>query len=768
MPSDDIRLQLTGVELHDLEPELCLLSTPNGGQYSITAPVGEFRAWLSRCDGTRTRAELLAGMSPDHAEVLDVLEADGCLHPATGDDGARRLAATTVLVTGAAELTGPLAEVLGATGYGSVRPLAEAALLVNPAEVLRTAGDGPARFADPEDPAEILGSAAYNAVPPLVEAAFPLNPADTVLVAAYTHPAYRELGALDAFCTEHGVRFFPFRCERGQGIAGPAVQPGFGPDFADVLARRRSAALDARVPDAFAAAEAPPGPRFRRTDARWLVSALAVQLERWIAGEPAETTTGELELDPVRLTALPRPVLPVPDRPRPVRDQGLRPDLLVDDRTGIVTAVHELPAAPGMPARLKVCAVDVADMRRVVDWPNDRQAFGTSWHDFEPARESAIGEAVERYCGSWLPPERELRHGSYDQLRRAGVPALDPRRLNLYSARQHRTPGFPFAPLTTDAECAWVEAFSHTTKEPVWVPACLVSQAPEPGGARFTDPLIAGLAGGTSAEHAVTSGLEEVLERDTTMVWWANAPRLRALPVPPEVRALVADTTETYEVTLIPLDNEFAVPVVAAAVFDRARRWLSIGFATRPDALEAAKKALAEGFTLQHTCLALDDERELAAMRDDLPHLGNLKPYRADRRYLDSYRADFGDVVDLLCQQQVYLDPRAAAHVAPWVRDLPERSWEGLPALGERTLKTYQDRVEARGFEVLSVDLTTRDVAAAGFHAAHTLVPGLVANFPAGLPYWGDGRVRRAAVDLGWRAHPLPEARLNTFPLPHA
>src|SRR5205823_2072203 len=99
------------------------------------------------------------------------------------------------------------------------------------------------------------------------------------------------------------------------------------------------------------------------------------------------------------------------------------------------------------------------------------------------------------------------------------------------------------------------------------------------------------------------------------MLWWANAPRLRRLPVPAEIRQLVADTAGTYDVTLIPLDNEFDVPIVAAAVFDRTRRWLSIGFATRADALEAAKKALAEGFTLQHTCLALDDERELATLR---------------------------------------------------------------------------------------------------------------------------------------------------------
>jgi ribosomal protein S12 methylthiotransferase accessory factor len=121
-----------------------------------------------------------------------------------------------------------------------------------------------------------------------------------------------------------------------------------------------------------------------------------------------------------------------------------------------------------------------------------------------------------------------------------------------------------------------------------------------------------------------------------------------------------------------------------------------------------------------------------------------------------------------LCQQQIYLDPRARKRVAPWVSDLPWRSWDDLPALGERRLKAYQDRVESRGFEVITVDLTTCDVAAAGFHTAHTLVPGLVSNFPAGFPLWGNGRIADSAVELGWRSEPLDEAGLNVFPLPHA
>lgn len=721
MPADDVTLELVDVELYDLDHDLCFLVTPNGGQFYITAPAPEFRAWTARCDGTRTRAELLAGMAPDYAEVVDVLRLDGCMRPHAdnGAERAARLARTTVLTTGSPELAGPLAHALGTAGYARVAPA-------------------------PED--------------------LPADPAgDTVLVAAFGHPAYRELTRIDELCAERGLRWLPLRRERGRAVLGPAIIPGRTADFADVVARRLAAARDPRVVQALQAAPEPDGPRYRDGDARWVTAQLAAHLERWVAdGDVA----GEVELDLATLTHTRRTVLPVPTRPRPVTRGDAEADLLVDDQAGVVTGLHELAPLPGMPARLRVCAADVADMRRVADWPNDRQAFGTSWSDFEPARRSAVGEAVERYCGSWLPPDR-LRYGSHAQLSRAGVPALDPRRLHLYSARQYATDGFPFAPLTVDAECAWVEGRSQTTGDPVWVPAFLVSHG-EHDPVAYSDPLVAGVACGVSEEHAVTSGLEEVIERDTTMLWWANAARLPKLPLPDGLRALIADSLDAYEVTLIHLDNEFGVPVVAAAVLDRATGWLTIGFATRPGAVAAAEKALAEGFTLHHTCHYLDNEQEVAGGRADLPHLGHVKPYRADRRYLDSYRADFADVRDLLCQQQIYLDRRAGERVAPVARDLPARSWAGLPELGERRLSAYRERVEARGFEVITVDMTTCDVEAAGLTAAHTLVPGLVSNFPAGLPFWGDGRISRAGVELGWRPEPLAEEELNVFPLPHA
>ncbi|MEU3137721.1 hypothetical protein ABZ691_33815 [Streptomyces sp. NPDC006854] len=104
MPADGVTLRLVDVEIYGIERDLCFLATANGGQFYVSAPTSDFRAWVARCGGTRTRSELLSGMAPECAEVVDVLLRDGCLRPAraAGDAGrAARLARTAVLLTGA-------------------------------------------------------------------------------------------------------------------------------------------------------------------------------------------------------------------------------------------------------------------------------------------------------------------------------------------------------------------------------------------------------------------------------------------------------------------------------------------------------------------------------------------------------------------------------------------------------------------------------------------------------------------------------------------
>ena len=189
----------------------------------------------------------------------------------------------------------------------------------------------------------------------------------------------------------------------------------------------------------------------------------------------------------------------------------------------------------------------------------------------------------------------------------------------------------------------------------------------------------------------------------------------------------------------------------------------------RPDPQEAALKAWTEALTLQEGSRDLLEPKGL--LRDAIAKGQlkiSLKAWRADRRYLDDFRADFHDVNDLMCQQQVFLDPRAQEQIRSLVWVPAVRALATVSSLPDRSLHTYQTRVESRGYEVLYVDVTTPDVALVGLRVVRVLIPGLAPNFPAALPCLGQKRIQNAAVELGWRAEPRPDDDLNYFPLPHA
>jgi ribosomal protein S12 methylthiotransferase accessory factor len=122
----------------------------------------------------------------------------------------------------------------------------------------------------------------------------------------------------------------------------------------------------------------------------------------------------------------------------------------------------------------------------------------------------------------------------------------------------------------------------------------------------------------------------------------------------------------------------------------------------------------------------------------------------------------------LLCQQQLFLDPRAQEAVRPWLDTPRSGHIRDVPALPERSLARYSELLRQEGLDLYYADLTTADVALAGISVVRALIPGLVGNFPAAFPLLGRDRIRAAAVRLGWRDVPLEEEQLNYWPLPHA
>jgi ribosomal protein S12 methylthiotransferase accessory factor len=408
-------------------------------------------------------------------------------------------------------------------------------------------------------------------------------------------------------------------------------------------------------------------------------------------------------------------------------------------------------------------------------WHNDAFSAGSVFGDAQQAYQSAIGEAVERYCGNYTLGVEPL-FAAYDELRQRDQFVLDPDQLVLFSEIMYATPSCPFVPLRRDTRTYWIQGRSLTKDRPAWLPASLVYVNWHVGGydgAPLTNSTYyPGIAAGAILEHALMSAIQELIERDSTMVWWMNRHPLPAVQLPPELASLWdgAPTEHGQRAWAIPIPNEFGFPVIAGIVEQTIEQFLTICFACRPDPAQAIGKAWAEALTLQEGSRDINDPAGLTRQSIAWGWLPAdcLKPWRADRAYLDDYRPDFRDVTHLMAQQQIFLDPRAIERVRPWI-DIPATvPFDALPLIAEPSLAAYQERIERQGYEIFYADLTTPDIALTGLSAVRVIIPGLTPNFPAAFPPTGKGRVQNLPVQLGWRTTPLAEDELNYMPMPHA
>ncbi|HEX3606943.1 MAG TPA: YcaO-like family protein [Candidatus Dormibacteraeota bacterium] len=582
------------------------------------------------------------------------------------------------------------------------------------------------------------------------------------------------LTTVEDACSERGLPWIPLHLDAGHGWLGPAVVPGATPCFRDVFARRLAAAPSAPLfhaltnPPVDGCPHVPPD-----SELLWMLSILVTEVERWVVGVAPASWWSEVELDPITFAVTAHPVLPLPDRR--VRRPAVPGDMetVVDARTGIVNRLDRLCPHSSVPGDLHIVQSVACDMTRISMCANGRSNHGSSFVSESAARAAAIAECIERYCGNWVDPARMVE-ASHLELVSRGEHAVDPQRLILHSPAQHAAAGFPLVPFTRDLRVHWVRGECLTCERPAWIPASLV-HVNWYLGEHADDPptnyaMFSGIAAGSSWDAALASGLEEVIERDATMLWWLSAQRLPGVRLSPRLEAVWAGAPSELgqRAWVIHLENEFDVPVMAGVVENLDEGLLTIGFAARPDPEEAALKAWAEALALQESSRWMQDADGPFWRAGELVDIGSLKPPREDRRYLDAYRADFHDVHTLMCQLQVHLDPRSREVVRPWVDVDATRSLSSLHGLPDRSSAGYRARLERQGFEVFAVDLTTADVATTNLRVARVVVPGLVPNLPAAFPPLGGRRVRDAAVALGWRDRPLEEGEVNLFPLPHA
>ncbi|WP_432842716.1 TOMM precursor leader peptide-binding protein [Dactylosporangium sp. CA-092794] len=361
------------------------------------------------------------------------------------------------------------------------------------------------------------------------------------------------------------------------------------------------------------------------------------------------------------------------------------------------------------------------------------------------AKVSAIGEALERYCGVWRG-DRPTRRATFAELgagRAVHVEELLRFSDRQYAERDRRNPGlgrFHRIPrrLHPDEELEWSTAWSLTAGEPRELPAAYCWYG-HPDGARLdvcgSDSN--GCAAGGSTAEAVRQGFCELVERDSVALWWYHRARRPGVdldsfgdPWFALVRRYHRDRLRR-DLWVLDITADLGVPAFAAV-------------SARLDAGDGPEEILV-GFGA-HLDPAAAVGRAITEVNQFLPMLGSPG---------GGYGVTEPDTVHWLTTA------RLAGQ--PWLRpapDLPETTVATHPSRGTgdaaADVAVCVERAAAAGLEVIVLDQSRPDVELA---VVRVVVPGL-------RHFWrrlGPGRLWQVPARLGWTPVAADEESANPF-----
>lgn len=449
-------------------------------------------------------------------------------------------------------------------------------------------------------------------------------------------------------------------------------------------------------------------------------------------------------------------------RDSPAGDLAASGPLLVSPRVGLVRTVHRVQKDVTEPLQPYVVRAELAN--HLFEADADRRSRTCSGKGFsvETARLSALGEAVERYSGSFRSSHTIL----YGERRGLPGEALDPHALVLYAADQYAQ--LPYAAYRDSSILGWVEARSLVTGRLQYVPALAVfMNYPVHAPDEYLFPVTSnGLAAGPTLGAAVAAAALEVIERDAFMITWLarlEACRLRWENHPDRelVAMCQAYRRRKVEVQLYRLHTDLNCHVFAAIAVEREPLTpkVVVGLGADLAAHLAARKAILEVGqvrpSLRQRCRQAEMKTRMAALVAD-PH----------------------QVQDLEDHDLLYAAPEAYAAFAFLTDQAPQLyDWDETPPSAPGTAPMAAEDKLARlvadladkGHDLLYVDLTPSDLGALHLYTARVVIPGFQPiDFGWRERRLGGTRLYQLPQQLGLASQPLARSDLNDDPHPLA
>jgi ribosomal protein S12 methylthiotransferase accessory factor len=430
-------------------------------------------------------------------------------------------------------------------------------------------------------------------------------------------------------------------------------------------------------------------------------------------------------------------------------ESALRMRRAVDPLTGIVAGVRI--TEPGESDVVLDCVAAWGQGGTDTRWFSPVRAStvgGACKKDPLTAEVCALGELLERYAAGIYDPKRLVRAS----LAELGDAAIDPRTMPLGSPREYEAMAGRLVPYHPELVIDWVEGVELRTGERLSVPACAVyvPYQPPSESERLMFSVSTGLAAGSTPAQAVIGGLLEVIERDAAAICWYNTlgvPTIdwQALRQGPAFTVLDRMRRRGLDILAKDITTDIGIPSVM--LLGR------FGTPQRPVALCGFRADLDP-----HTCLfgAAQELEHVLTMYRRFMQLGStLNP---DKKPIDIWdyttyycHSDRISALDFLYEGPVQAPPAPVDH----------------PLTDSETLKRAVERLCARGYQPVAVDVTPVDVAECGVTVARSVIPEFQpVAFHETFRRLGGTRVQQAPVRMGLRTTPLSEHEFNPLPIP--
>jgi len=435
---------------------------------------------------------------------------------------------------------------------------------------------------------------------------------------------------------------------------------------------------------------------------------------------------------------------------------GRHPDLdslapfLVSPRFGIIKELKPFDAESSQPPKPYLIQSVLANHSFAKGEDAFVGAFGKGL-TMKAARESALGEGVERYSSLDYRVEEitYARRGDLDG------PSLDPARLVLYRPDQYAQVGY--VPYAQESLLGWTRGRSLGRDEMVFVPALAVSLG---YNKMYRDENIfggtsSGLAASGSLAGAVFSAALEVIERDAVLIGWANQLAGRrwdpATHPDGEFRRLVKSFSRrgiAVELFQMPTDVGVAVFLALGIAENGTELPAAVaGFGAHPDASTAALKAVLE--------------------------VGQIRPALRTRLRSEELRTKMQDLRDdprlvkrLEDHSLFYAHPESSAQL-DFLRKTPITRAEWPVPAPPRNLSWLVEQLAGKGHELIYFDLTPHDMKRLGLYTARAIIPDFQpVDFGVHQLRLGGERIYRLPFELGLRPHKATPETLNANPHP--